>query len=476
MNQNGFLECHFRHIRRGLSLVATSLLLVGVAPACDASPGDGRAIPPGGAPGGGLADPTKASRFFLPTVDPTNTAAPRFATAPDGGIHVVYPRFAGGGVFYAFCVGRCDSMDAFGAVRFETEGSVENAMIALDGNKPRVLASTMNAVYYGSCDGDCARASSWRFTRIMTHDGFRDVTGEAFALDSRGRPRFVMHTEIAWLGWGQRPPATDWVSCDEACHDPGSWRTLRIADQIWSYGSLAFDDQDKPQMAMVAHLIGDHTRPTTDLVGWVGCEADCESDASRWRGTGIMPAYVNELAAVSIRPSVALALTRAQTPAVAFLGTDAERRRLVTWAECAERCDDPEQWVGQVIIQGDKLGAGVDLAIDSGGRPLVSYTWDAMIALAHCAGDCAESDGKWKHVKVEAGHEMDPDKVFLWKNCEVNAWFLHSPSVAFARDGRTLVGYQARDIRASTGNPHDPTQPRCPAGTDMSWSRMTSFR
>jgi hypothetical protein len=66
---------------------------------------------------------------------------------------------------------------------------------------------------------------------------------------------------------------------------------------------------------------------------------------------------------------------------------------------------------------------------------------------------------------------MAPDRIFPYPNCNVGAWFLHSPSLALTRDGRPRVGYQARDISGGWSNP-DPTRPGCVAGTDMTFSRL----
>jgi hypothetical protein len=80
--------------------------------------------------------------------------------------------------------------------------------------------------------------------------------------------------------------------------------------------------------------------------------------------------------------------------------------------------------------------------------------------------------------KVELSGDIPPDEIFLWENCTIGAWFLHSPSLALTKDGKPRVGYQARDISGGVTQP-DPTKPRCTAGTDMTWSRlslMTSYK
>src|SRR5204862_7639663 len=97
---------------------------------------------------------------------------------------------------------------------------------------------------------------------------------------------------------------------------------------------------------------------------------------------------------------------------------------------------------------------------------------DYNIAIGFCdEADCTTENAKWDLGKVEYSGEMKPDEIFLWENCNVSAWFLHSPSIALTPDGRPRVGYQARDISGGFSNP-DKTKPRCIAGTDMTWSRL----
>jgi hypothetical protein len=145
---------------------------------------------------------------------------------------------------------------------------------------------------------------------------------------------------------------------------------------------------------------------------------------------------------------------------------------MVYFACDADDCTADGSFVGSVLTDAQELGAGLDLALDADDRPRIAYTYDDNIALAFCDdADCTAQGAAWDLAKVEAGAEMEPDDIFLEWNCDVAAWFLHSPSVAIGPSGQPRVGYQARDISGGTSNP-DPTRPDCVAGTDMSWSRL----
>lgn len=448
----------------------------------DESPGG---APNGGAPGDETGDgddepgdeepgpgdgPAQTARFFLPTGEPTNTAAPTVEVDARGRIHAVYPGYAIGGAFYATCAGDCTSSDAMSVVRFETQGTVHNSMLALDAKgRPRVLLSTMSKVYFASCDEDCDDAENWTTTELMDHAGKREVTGEAFAIDPDGGLHFMMHTYRALFGLGQDPRRTWYLSCESDCHDPDAWNEVQIATQTWEGTHLRFDAQGRAHIATVANIEEDGV-VTNKLGAYATCEADCDVDTN-WVGTGLYPAYENMTAAIRMQPTVSLALTRAGTPRVAVFGRDEEGNRNIVYFECDENCTG-SGWVGAIITNNDRLDAGLDLALDRQDRPRFAFTLDYNIGLYYCdEADCTSEDAKWDLTKVEFGSDIPTDEIFLWDNCTVAAWFLHSPSIAIDANGQPRIGYQARDISGGVTQP-DPTRPRCVAGTDMTWSRL----
>jgi hypothetical protein len=420
--------------------------------------------------GGGSA-PGDADAFFLPTDEPDNTSAPTIELDASGGIHAVYPAYAGGSAYYAYCAPGCNGTDDVEVVRLDTEGTVANAMIALDASgHPRLLLSAFANLYYASCDGDCTDAASWTVSDIMKHDGNREVTGEAFALDHEGHPRFMMHTYVAYLGIGQGAPETHYVTCDADCHDAASWTMNLVANQIWQSSHLRFDGQGRAHLATVAMVAGENGEPSVDIAAYVRCEGDC-SDGQNWLPNSLTPAFASLTDAVTMRPAIALALTKAGQPRIAVIGKGDDGVRNVAYLACDDDCTSAA-WEGTALATGDDIGAGIDIALDADDHPRFVYTFDYNIGLAHCEADaCEHADSPWGLDKVELGGEMSPDEIFLWPNCNVAAWFLHSPSIAIDADGRARVGYQARDISGGWTNP-DPDMPDCDAGTDMTWSRL----
>ena len=448
---------------RSVSLFTLAMVVAGCDVGSESDSDDSKS------PDDGASDASSAP-FFLPTGEPDNTAAPAIEIDGKGRVHAVFPAYAGGRAYYATCAADCAGTDEVQVVRFDTDSTVANAMLALDGDgRPRVLLSTFNKVYFASCDDGCSDPAAWSQTELLDHRGDREVTGEAFALDVDGNPRFMMHTYVAYLGIGQKAPETYYVACDGACDDAASWSEHKVADQIWQSSTLRFDATGRAHLATIAHVV--ESDASTSLTGaYVACEGGCDA-ADSWIGKGLEPAFSSELDAVKIKPAISLALTSSGSPRIAVLGRDAAMQRQVVYLACDDACTT-DGWQGIVLSNAREIGAGLDLALDAEDQPRIAYTYDYNIGILHCdAADCTPESAPWDVAKVEISSEMDPDTIFLEENCTVGAWFLHSPSIALGPSGAPRVGYQARDISGGWDNP-DEAKPDCVAGTDMTWSRL----
>lgn len=424
----------------------------------------------GSATGGSGSGDVPATRFFLPTGEPDNTSAPSLEVDSQGGLHAVYPAYAGGNAYYAYCGTDCKGTDDVKVVTFETQGTVANSMLALtrDGH-PRVLLSAFQKVYYASCDTDCTNRASWTLSMILDHQSDREISGEALALDSKGRPRFLMHTYRAYLGIGQKPPKTWYATCDASCDNPTSWTYSEIAQEIWEGTTLRFDANDQPRIATVVNF-NEGDQAGQKLSAYLECMGDCTT-SDGWNGIGFIKPFESLTEAVSIHPTVSMALTRAGGPRVAVLGQDENGSKRIVYFECDSDCSN-DHWQGAVVSNHDKIDAGLDLALDAQDHPRLTYTLDYNIGMAFCdATVCGGPNSSWDLTKVELSRDIPPDAIFLWDNCTVGAWFLHNPSLALTTDGKPRVGYQARDISGGWSQP-DPTKPPCVAGTDMTWSRV----
>lgn len=416
-----------------------------------------------------------ATKFFLPTGGVgTNTSPPTIAVDGKGTLHAVYPAYAGGGAFYAECPANCANENAMKTVSFTTgNATVLNAMLALDKTgHPSVLMVTGAQVLYASCAGtDCTSQAAWTTTELVKTNGDLDVTGEAFALDPQGRPRFIMHTTITYLGIGQKPPKTEWVSCDASCSTASSWtRGTLSAAQIWGHSTLRFDQKGIAHVATVALV--DDPSGTIHMGAYAECSANCGTEAG-WSSTALGRVFSTEYDAVTIHDQIKLALTSTGQPRMLFLANDGGQRKL-TYLQCtAASCTGDNSWTAQFLSDSKDLDSGADLELDAKDHPRVALTLGYNIGLASCdSADCTAATAKWDLKTVEHAGDLPPDQIFLYPNCSVGAWFLHDPSLALTADGKARVAYTARDVSGAGIHTTDPTKPACVAGTDMLLGRI----
>jgi len=445
--------------RAGLTSVLVASLAIGCS---NSDPAKG----PGGLTG------TAGRKFFLPTGDEArNTTGPSIEVDAYGNTHFVYAAYAFGDAFYAFCPGACSSPDEVSVVKFETEGTVANVMLALDSEgRPQVLMSTFLRVYYARCEGDCTQPSGWTQSVILEHGSDREVTGEAFALTADGKPRFVTHVYRAYLGIGQKEPGTFYAVCDGDCTTPGAWQYHRISDQIWQESTLRFSADGTAHLATIATVRDD--AGSQDIAAYLSCSGGCE-DGDAWTGSALYPSFSDPHVEL-IDPAISMALTSSGAPRITLLGKGEDGSKQLVYAECDQDCTQDASWRGSVLIQSSELGAGVDVALDQGDRVRIAYTASGSILMPFCDADCGAAEAPWQLGKVELGNELPPDDIFLYPNCNVAAWFLRHPSLAFGPDGLPRVGYRAEDISGGWSNP-DPNQPDCVAGADMTLSRYAAL-
>lgn len=467
-----------KHWKTLLSALLVVLLAACGTAALPGEPGgpDGEDDPKG--PGkdptnpGGPTNPVTSTRFFLFSGDDVrNTTNPTVAVDAFGGVHVVFPAYAVEDAFYAYCPEVCASQDDFSVVTLDTVGTVNNAMLAVDGHgRPRVLLSTYLRVYYASCDADCGEQGSWQVDVILEHGGDYEVSGEAFALDPFGRPRFLMHTYRTPFPTGDWTPSTHFVMCNAFCDEPERWESWKVDSRNWEETTLRFSEDGTAHVAtaVLAENGSGH------MLVYFACDYACEEEGS-WVGLGFVEAYSDPYVSL-MYPAIALELTDSGAPRVALIGEDYryDNAPMLVYLECDADCTE-EEWSGSVLIAGDAsedLGPGIDLALDAKGAPRIAYTAASSVLMAHCDVSCAGAEASgWDLNAVEFAGDIPADQVIPYHNCTVAAWLLREPSLAIGAGGLPLAVYRAEDVSAP-GGPQDPRYPPCRAGADMTLTRF----
>jgi hypothetical protein len=433
----------------------------------DPDPGDPNDPDPGDP-----IDPETA-HMFMPTDGPANTRAPELLLDAAGDLHAVYPAYAGGDAYYAFCADGCADPRELQVVLLETEGTVLNAsLVVTQTGKPRILLSTALDLYWAECDGGCSDASGWQTSVILHHNGDRAISDGALALDTDDHPRFVMNTSIALLGIGQKTPETSFAQCDSDCGAASAWSVDVIQDQIWEASQLEYDSTGRAHLATVAVTLGSGG-PLGRQAAYLVCETGCTS-AEDWSGIGLAAAY--EDFAEELHPGISLALTEAGGPRIAVIAESATGGKQLAYFECDAGCDQ-DNWQVALISEHDAIGSGVQIQLDAAGHPNIAFTLADSIGVYQCNGsNCIDEGAPWNLKEVEMASSLPPDDLgIFWPNCTIAGWALQDPSLVLGSGGELFVGYQAEDLTGGATT-RDPTKPACLAGADMVLTRLALLR
>lgn len=430
------------------------------------NPVQGGNVPPAG---------SSPARFFMPTDVPENTAGSTVKTDAQGNVHSVYRVYARGDAFYSFCASACNKGAQMKAVRFKTDGAVQNVMLALTrAGQPRVLISTSQRVHYATCDSGCAAQRNWKTTVILDRQAFGerglDISGEAFALDAQDRPRFIMSSYPQIIASLQNRFDTYFVGCDAGCSQAQNWRSaLLYDDQAWRDVQLRFNARGQMRLALIGRIKGISGPNNSDVVGYAECDSACDR-ADRWNAVGLQPVYVT--ARLTSKPTVALQLTSSGAPRVALIATLPNYELgYLRYLSCDQNCTE-DNWTNTGLLQGESLYPGLGLAL-RGNQPVIALSYGGDVRLLSCQSNCSGVKS-WKVSAVESGSDLAADKIIPYPNCTLSAWFLYDPSVAIAPDGRAVVTYSASDDSGGFARP-DTTKPACKAGTDMIFARYAAL-
>lgn len=214
-----------------------------------------------------------------------------FALDPQGRPRFVYTNAWGAGkpegVFYVSCDSACADASQAQWVetritpdeQYKSETLAYPSLAFTRDGRPRVvgvmgLSGTEFGLHYLACDAGCDDLSGWSSTFLGERGGGAYASWD-LELDAQERPRVAQYQ--AGLSAGD-PGKLVYRSCDGACDDPASWRSLTISDPgVGVNADLELDAQGRPRIAygMV---------PTAgNLLGYAWCDGDCEGDAARWQ-------------------------------------------------------------------------------------------------------------------------------------------------------------------------------------------------
>ena len=445
-------------------------------------------------PGNPPDDSLRLARFAEQTWK-TSNANVRIDAA--GGVHIAFYYYES--IFeerpttavYAFCASQCNQAGSWQSVQLAEE--VNEVQLALSpAGKPRLLIRTRSTLFpngkdyhFAACDDNCAQASGWSVTYILSSHGTASVDYQedempqrSFALDPAGRPRFVYLdrntlVEPDHLG-------VFYAFCDAQCTQQASWQQTRITEVIPSpfrmetlyYPALAFTPDGKPRLATAEFF------PLNDgeaMLAYFECNDAC-TESESWRKVTLLPRGGGS------EPSADLAIDANGRPRIAFYQEstlDGGKRLFYLW--CNGGCLDAANWQQRDLGLDTFDGQEPDLELDRGGRPRIAYADynTGGLGYAWCNEGCDTANAQWQHKVIETRTDLQTawNVPFPRDHCDAGLWNSLTPTLAFGADGNAYVAYDATYHARCyyDDNPNDNIPPDWHFGLVMRSVRLVAF-
>lgn len=404
-----------------------------------------------------------------------------------GGTHLAYTAAASDSenyvLTYAFCpapADACSDPTRWQRVTLPVE-QVDLVQLALTrAGQPRIVARSYAPDYrsrifsYGECDNGCLSPNNWSFAAIAMEQPDAEteyysylLPNHFFALDGQDRPRFVFANRYSFTTDDRRyTQGGYYAQCDADCTGQQNWVIEHFTHTSQSeygfdypdsivYPSLAFTSQDTPRI--VAYMSYSYTNEEPAGIYYFGCDEGCESD-TQWARTMIAERGNGP------HPTWRLALDNNDRPQVAFYAepdvTTLDTHRLY-YLTCADDCERGGVWNNLDLGLPAGAGDGVDLALDTQGRPRMAYT-DAEnnLGYAWCNNNC-ENAASWQQRTVETRPQLEAEfPVAILPSCDGGFWDTLAAMLALDNVGNPHVAYrgifQERCYQNDPSNPYDP--------------------
>ncbi|MFP4436247.1 MAG: hypothetical protein ACLFVO_03290 [Chloroflexaceae bacterium] len=426
------------------------------------------------------------SRFFAEPEKKTGT--PAIAIDPQGGMHLAYryhvPYAEGPNAIYAYCPPPADTCADTGRwQRLNLEGIVDEVQLLLTSSgKPRLLVTVVpldnpseRQFIYGECDANCLSQDGWNFANVTFAYGssVSSVTAvylpqRYFALDPQDRPRFVFYN----ADYRVEPDRYGgyYAACDTDCARNDlvatQWTVTKftqervvseydVKNEQVDFPALTFTRDGRPRIVALLFPLEVLSDDLSHLA-YFACDQTC-TDAENWqrvkigeRGQGGYPIWD-------------IALDGNDNPRIAFFKaptSDGTGDQLY-YLSCDSDCLNPASWSTTDLGLPNGAGDGVDLLLDSQGRPRMAYLNGENLNYSWCNSGC-ENAANWQQREVDTTERLVTEyPVPLPVTCDAGVWDTSAPVLALAESGDPHITYEGGyKARCQFQNPEDPNDIR----------------
>lgn len=150
----------------------------------------------------------------------------------------------------------------------------------------------------------------------VDHNNGWELTGEAYAFDARGRPRFLLHVYQVYLGIEVPESGPRCFACDVDCLTANNGAGSTIIEQSWHESTLKFSADGAAHVATV--ILVDNG----GLAVYLRCEGGCGSETvDHWPGIGLGYAYTDRYTQ-EVSPAITMAVTSSGDARMAYVALE----------------------------------------------------------------------------------------------------------------------------------------------------------
>lgn len=342
--------------------------------------------------GGGGGNPAGGA-VFPDLAEGTNGDAPILLSDANSTLHLLYTAITADSsgvhpVRYGTCSAGCSSQAGW---TFVTVGDVGfwggHGQLALDDSRPRVLYFEREDLdddgqfVYASCDADCSNAANWtrETLQVPVAVGYQLGDTPYFALAPDGTPAFVY---IARGG------------TTYAYRSGGRWNATTLDEGALFNVSLAFTSTSQ------ARIVFQYTSEDDEShLAYLECSDKTCQDYTFNNLPVTLGYYANSV----------LRLTAGDAPRILHYSGET-----LQYLWCNAACADAPSWSATDL--GTKAGDGedgIDLVLDSGGKPHISYgdtSETFSLYYGFCSAGCESAKPSWQlGLLVEDSDDVRPE-------------------------------------------------------------------
>ena len=369
-----------------------------------------------------------------------------------GGVHLAFTDYTS--IYYAYCAANCGDPANWLELPLYAVGiydSLDGPTLGVDAEgHPRLMwwaeynYGEAN-YYYAECNAGCAdNTANWTAIAVASAGGYDYPRNIRYAaLDAQGRPRLVhpMNNDPDYGFY--------YLSCDAGCTTASNWASTAITTGYHQLDGLqiAFGDNSQPRVLGFDN--------DTDNLVYAECNSSCNL-AANWGSVGLFGPinYWGEYDYFVLR------VNAQGYPRVAYYTAETSNNVLYyAWSNASPLT--VEGWQSYTLnYPGSPSYWQLDLALDSQGRPSVTFADDTLdLSYVACTANCETNSPTWQQQYIETGDDLDASyPIPTTPGCLSSAWMLFGyPSLALDTADNPNVSYFVRHAQLCYDGQGSPT-------------------